>query len=49
MKKAFLALAILAFSSTALFAQQPAPQQTTPDQANEAPYLRFPTIPPSTS
>jgi len=46
MKKAFLAVAILVLSSTALFAQQPAPQQATPDQASEAPYLRFPTIPP---
>jgi len=46
MKKVFLAVALLAFSSTILFAQQPAPQQATPDQANEAPYLRFPTIPP---
>jgi thioredoxin-related protein len=48
MKKVFLAIAILAFSSSALFAQQQqAPQQTAQDQANaQAPYLRFPTIPP---
>ena len=46
MKKALLSIAILVFSSTALLAQQPA-QQAAPDQAsNQAPYLRFPTIPP---
>jgi thioredoxin-related protein len=45
MKKIFLAIAILAYSSL-LFAQQPTPPPA-PDQTNlQAPYLRFPTLPP---
>jgi len=47
MKKAFLAIAILVYSSV-LFAQQPATANTTAtDQANaEPPFKRFPTLPP---
>ena len=45
MKKIFLAIAILIYSSL-LFAQQPTPPPAA-DQANlQAPYLRFPTLPP---
>jgi thioredoxin-related protein len=50
MKKVFLAIAILVYSSS-LFAQQTAAQQPAPttaaDQANaEPPFKRFPTLPP---
>jgi thioredoxin-related protein len=50
MKKVFLAIAILVYSSV-LFAQQPAAQQpvttTAADQASaEPPFKRFPTLPP---
>jgi thioredoxin-related protein len=50
MKKVFLAIAILVYSSV-LFAQQPVTQQpaatTAADQANaEPPFKRFPTLPP---
>jgi thioredoxin-related protein len=45
MKKVFFAIAILTFNST-LFAQQPTNPPAN-DQANaQAPYLRFPTLPP---
>lgn len=46
MKKVSLAIAILVFSST-LFAQQTTPPPSATDQATvQAPYLRFPTLPP---
>lgn len=46
MKKAFLAVAILIYSSV-LFAQQPAnPPSNTQTPDTQAPYLRFPTLPP---
>ena len=45
MKKAFLIVLVLA-SSHFLFAQQTPAATTTPAPQDEAPYLKFPTIPP---
>jgi thioredoxin-related protein len=45
MKKAFLIVLVLT-SSHLLFAQQPPAATTTPAPQDEAPYLKYPTIPP---